>query len=283
MAALHHLPANQMVEMLAKRVLVLIFLVPTVTGFLALGGWGYALFISAVLAISTWEFWRMFKGGGYNPSLGILLFGVVALVAARQAAGFHMADLILVLLVLAAMSWHTISFERGSPKSAIDLNITLGGLAYLGWLGAYFVSLRNLPDGLWWTLTALSAVWLADMGAYLIGRRWGRHKLAPLVSPHKSWEGYLGGVATSALLTPAFAWLWHLKAETVTPLAGFIMALVVSAVSIAGDLAESLLKRQFNQKDSSNLLPGHGGVLDRIDSWLWAVAVGYYLVAWLWV
>ncbi|NPV55486.1 MAG: CDP-archaeol synthase [Anaerolineae bacterium] len=269
--------------MLAKRVLVLIFLIPVIAGFLSFGGWAYALFISIVLGISSWEYCRLFKRAGYNPSLAVMLVGVTAIVILRQAIGFHLGDLVLMLVVLAAMTWHTVVYERGSNSGAVDFNITLGGVLYLGWVGGYFISIRNLPDGLWWTLTALPAVWLADMGAYLIGSRWGMHKLAPNVSPHKSWEGYIGGIVISVMVTPFFAALWHYKAASVTAMRGLVLALVLSIISLAGDLGESMLKRQFNQKDSSNLLPGHGGMLDRIDTWLWAVAIGYYLITWFWI
>jgi phosphatidate cytidylyltransferase len=140
-----------------------------------------------------------------------------------------------------------------------------------------------LPDGLWWSLTVLFAVWLADTGAYLIGSRFGRHKMTPRLSPKKSWEGYLGGILFSVPGTALLACLWPVWAApglTVTPLRAALIALVLSLLTILGDLGESMIKRQVGVKDSGDLLPGHGGIFDRIDSWLWAAAIGYYLIFW---
>jgi phosphatidate cytidylyltransferase len=115
----------------------------------------------------------------------------------------------------------------------------------------------------------------------VIGKRFGKHQLSPRVSPKKTWEGYLGGILFAMILTPLLAAGWHLRAPAVTPLDGLIIGAVISVFAPLGDLGESMLKRQFGLKDSSNLLPGHGGAMDRIDTWLWAAAIGYYLVLWL--
>jgi phosphatidate cytidylyltransferase len=148
---------------------------------------------------------------------------------------------------------------------------------YLGWIGGYLISLRNLPDGKWWLLTVLVAVWLADTAAYLIGSRFGKHKLSPRLSPKKSWEGYLAGILFSLVGTPLFTLLWPASAN-ITPLDGLWIALPISLLTTLGDLGESMIKRQFGVKDSSKLLPGHGGAFDRIDSWLWAAVIGYYII-----
>jgi phosphatidate cytidylyltransferase len=95
------------------------------------------------------------------------------------------------------MAYHLFQYERGSQRAGTDFAVTLSGILYIGWLGAYLISLRRLPDGLWWLLTVLPAVWLADTGAYLVGSRFGRHKMTPRLSPKKSWEGYLGGILFS--------------------------------------------------------------------------------------
>jgi phosphatidate cytidylyltransferase len=124
------------------------------------------------------------------------------------------------------------------------------------------------------------------MGAYVIGHMWGRHKLSPRLSPRKTWEGYLGGIVSGVVLTTLFAAMWQAwgSAELgITPLRGALVGLVMSVFPTLGDLGESMIKRQVGVKDSSNLLPGHGGFFDRIDSWLWAVVLGYYLITWLWL
>jgi phosphatidate cytidylyltransferase len=177
-----------------------------------------------------------------------------------------------------------VEYERGQDQASTDFSVTLAGGFYLGWIGAYLISLRNLPEGVWWVLTVLPAVWLADSGAYLVGSRFGRHKMTARLSPKKSWEGYIGGILVATLVTPLLCLLWKVwagPATSVTPLSGAILGLVLGVFTVLGDLGESMIKRQVGKKDSGSLLPGHGGVFDRIDSWLWAGVIGYYLVVWL--
>ena len=114
------------------------------------------------------------------------------------------------LLILAAMTYHLVAYERGQDQSGTDFAITLSGIFYLGWIGAYLISLRDLPDGIWWVLLVLPAVWIADSGAYFIGRSFGKHKLSPRLSPKKTWEGYIGGVVTGTLGAGLLAYLWTL-------------------------------------------------------------------------
>jgi phosphatidate cytidylyltransferase len=163
----------------------------------------------------------------------------------------------------------------------VDFGVTLGGVFYLGWIGAYLVSLRLLPEGKWWILLALPAVWIADSGAYLVGSRFGRRKFSPRLSPRKTWEGYWGGVIAGALGAVLLAYVWRIAAgpeSAITAGRAALLGLVISALAPLGDLGESMFKRMVGAKDSSNLIPGHGGVFDRIDSWLWAGVIGYYIV-----
>jgi len=127
-------------------------------------------------------------------------------------------------------------------------------------------------------LIALPAINISDAGAYFIGSRFGKHKISQRASPNKSWEGYLGGIVAGTLGSMAIAALWQLRAPAITAQMGFILGLAISVLAPLGDLAESMLKRTFHVKDSSNLLPGHGGIMDRFDSWLWAAPIGYYII-----
>ncbi len=181
------------------------------------------------------------------------------------------------------MSYHLIAYERGSNNSATDFAISLAGLAYLGILGPHLISLRLLPEGLWWFMLIMPVAWLADSGAFFIGSRFGKHRMAPRLSPKKSWEGYFGGIVTGILAGILFSYLWGFVSPAMSICRGIIVGVVLSVFPTLGDLGESMLKRQFGVKDSGNLLPGHGGALDRVDSWIWAAAIGYYLVFFLWV
>jgi len=270
--------------MLVKRLLVAAVLLPTGLLIIRAGGVIYVAFISLILLLAGWEYVQLFRQGGHQPCLPLVLAAILALVWGRWTNAFTSSEWILSALVLGAMTWHLVSYERGRDQAATDFAVTLAGGLYLGWAGAYFISLRELPEGLWWLLVVLPAVWLADTAAFFVGTRWGRHRLAPRLSPKKSWEGFWAGVVFSPILTALLAWLWQFAAgpaTAITPWRAAIVALILSLLTPLGDLGESMLKRQFGVKDSSHILPGHGGVLDRIDSWLWGAVIGYYLVLWL--
>ena len=133
-------------------------------------------------------------------------------------------------------------------------------------------------------LFVLPVIWAADTGAYFIGVRFGRHRLSPRLSPKKSWEGYLAGVVSGTLVGALLAWACWLAFASSAWLPvwkGALLGFILAALSALGDLGESMIKRQVGVKDSGNMLPGHGGVFDRIDSWLWGVVIGYYLVVFL--
>lgn len=267
--------------MLAKRLLVINIFVPIFVLVIVLGGWTYTSFILLFLAFAAWEYWRIFKSGGYAPALPLMIAGTTLLVAGRMLWDFKYIAGIFSVIVLAAMGVHVLDYERGRESSGVDFGITLGGIFYLGWLGSYFIALRNLPSGMWWSLLVIPSIWLADSGAFLIGRRFGRHPFSARVSPNKTWEGYLGGILFGTAGTLLLALLWQLRDPTITPLKGLILGCVIAIITPIGDLGESMIKRQFGLKDSGKLLPGHGGVLDRIDSWLWAAVIGYYLILYL--
>jgi phosphatidate cytidylyltransferase len=266
--------------MLTQRLLAVIVLFPALTLLISLGGWAFTIVIAAALGAAAWEFWRMFHEGGFAPSQFLLVFGVAAIAVARYLFNMQGSDVIIAMAVLLAMAFHVVHYRKGADQAAVSFSATLAGLFYIGWLGAYLISVRSLPDGQWWLMIILPAIWFADSGAFSVGRRWGRHYMAPELSPKKSWEGYLAGIVVSCLLTPLLAVLWQYRAPAVTPEKALYLALAISIISPLGDFGESMLKRQFGLKDSGRLIPGHGGMLDRIDSMIWAAAIGYYMIVW---
>lgn len=268
--------------MLAQRLTVILVLLPIGIIAIAFGGWVLAAVIIAVLGYGAWEYSELFKQGGFHPSTPILIAGVMGLALARQIFQFSGSDILIGALVLITMAVMVFQYEKGCDTSAMDFNITLGGVLYLGWMGSYLISLRSLPDGLWWFMVVMPVIWFADGTAYLVGSRLGRHKMTRRVSPNKSWEGYLAGVVAGMLGGMLLASLWHLRAPVVTWDKGLMIGLIIAVLSPLGDLGESMLKREFGVKDTSHLLPGHGGILDRADSWLWAAPIGYYLILFLW-
>ena len=268
--------------MLASRTLVVLVLLPAGLAFIAIGGVPYFLLVALVLVLASWEYQKLFRAGGLQPAGVLVVGGVLLIVSARNLDGFNSAPWILSLLILASMAYHLVVYELGRDQAATDFGVTISGALYVGWLGAYLVSLRQLPDGLWWLLVVLCGVWFADSGAFLIGSRFGRRPLSPRLSPKKTWEGYLGGVAFSTLGTALVAAAIHIWSGVagVTLMHGALLGLILSVLTPLGDLGESMIKRQARVKDSSNILPGHGGIFDRIDSWLWAAVIGYYVITW---
>jgi phosphatidate cytidylyltransferase len=270
--------------MLAKRTLVAAVLLPIGLVLIYFGGIAYTLMVALILGLAAWEFANLYKAGGMQPAGFLVVGGVLLFTFGRAWNGFESAAWMASLVILSAMAYHLFTFERGRDQAGTDFSVTLSGIFYIGWLGAYLISLRNLEDGLYWVLLVLPAVWLADAGAYFIGKGIGRHNITPRLSPKKTWEGYLGGIVTGTLGAALLAYLWQTigsPGEAINPINGAILGLILSVFTILGDLGESMIKRQFGVKDSSNLLPGHGGAFDRIDSWLWAGVIGYYVIVWL--
>lgn len=263
---------------LRKRLMVVDIIIPVLVVFAMLGGGWFYVFISVVLLIAGWELWRVYNHGGYSHSLVIILITIFAFTTARQLWGFRHSDLILAVLLMAAMAVNIILQQKGVKTSAVDFAITVSSGLYLGWMGSYAISLRALPDGMLWILLVFPIVAMSDTGGYIFGHLFGRQKIACNVSPNKTWAGYLGGILLGTLSGWALAALWNLATPGILPVDGIWLGLILSILTPLGDFGESMLKRQFSLKDSSNILPGHGGFLDRIDSSLWAAVIGYYLI-----
>jgi phosphatidate cytidylyltransferase len=267
--------------MLSTRVKAALVFVPLLLILIYLGGWVYNLFIIAVLIISAYEYGRIFEGMGYSPSIPILSVGVLLLALQRWLSLGFFGEILFPLVIFMTALAALITHESGGKEAAIHFAIHMSGILYVGFVGSFLISIRALPNGRGWLLTALPIVWLADSGAYFIGRWIGRHKLAPRLSPGKTWEGLGGAIAAATLSGTLLILLWRavgfLPADT--PLwQGTVMGLTVSILTPLGDLFISLLKRTAGMKDTGTLIPGHGGMLDRIDTWIWAALIGYFLV-----
>lgn len=246
------------------------------------GGVFFFLLMGIVLAGSAWEYVRLFRAVRSEPNEIVTIGGVLGITTARFF--FEEAAVpVFVLSVLLAMAVHVFAYERGRDQAPVDFAVTVAGIIYLGWLGAYLLDLRQLPQGAWWLMLVLPIIWGGDTGAYSIGSAYGKHKMTPRLSPKKSWEGYVAGLLTSILVGVFFSYAYSsLGARPlgglVTPLQGGILGLVIGALAPLGDLGESMFKRQGGLKDSSHVFPGHGGFFDRIDSWIWGAALGYFLI-----
>ena len=268
--------------MLSQRVLVAALLLPVAITAILAGGLWFAALVALILALAVWEFAGLFKEGGAQPSTGIMLVGVLVLVFVRYQFSFAYDSWLLPLFLLLAMAFHLLAYENGRDEAGSDFTVTLAGLFYIGLLGSFMLLMRQLPDGEWWLLLTLPAVWIADSAAFFIGTRFGRNKMAPRLSPKKSWEGYLSGILFATIGTPLLLQLYRglgLPADAAFSINNAaILGFVMGILPTLGDLSISMLKRQMGVKDTGKLLPGHGGMLDRIDSWLWAMPIGYFII-----
>lgn len=242
------------------------------------GGLFYFLVIGFFIVVAAWEYVHIFRLMKYEPSVYLTVGGTLAILAARSFRPAW-AEPVFTLLILLAMTIHLLAYERGRDQAALDFAITIGGLAYLGWIGAYMLDLRSLPNGGWWVMYVLPVVWLTDSGAYTFGVKYGKHKMFTRLSPKKSWEGYAAGVFMGTLYGGFFAFAYSRYGPLhVGVWQGLLFGFALSALSLLGDLGESLFKRFANAKDSGNVVPGHGGAFDRIDSLIWAGVIGVYWI-----
>jgi phosphatidate cytidylyltransferase len=249
------------------------------------GGVFYFLLIAIILGGSAWEYIRMYRAVHYEPHQ-IVTVGSVLGVATARFFFPQAAIIVFALSVLLAMTAHILAYERGRDQAPVDFTITVTGIVYLGWLGSYLLDLRQLSQGGWWLMIILPIIWAGDTGAYSIGSVYGKHKMTPRLSPKKSWEGYFAGLLSSILVGAFFAYAFSSLdpkplGGMITSLQGGFLGLVIGALAPLGDLGESMLKRQGGLKDSSNVFPGHGGFFDRIDSWIWGAALGYFIIQFL--
>jgi phosphatidate cytidylyltransferase len=230
-----------------------------------------------VVALSAAECYAALRRGGRRPATLLGLVATVAVMVAAYAKGLPALPLVLVLVVISAMVWYLVGVERGSTVEGVTS--TLLGFVWVGFLGS-FAALLLAPSefphrhGIAFLLGAIVATIGADVGALAIGSWLGRHHLAPKVSPNKTWEGLIGGAVVSIALSAAITGQVH--PWTVQKAA--LLGLIVAVVAPIGDLCESLVKRDLGLKDMGSILPGHGGVLDRVDALLFVLPTTFYLV-----
>jgi phosphatidate cytidylyltransferase len=266
---------------MGQRTVVAAILMPLAVAAIYFGGIVYSIFIILFLTGAAWEYSLLLKKVDLHPCIPLILGGVIMLGVVRSLFQFNFLAAALTGLIFGGAIYHIYQFERGDTRPAADFGATLSVLFYVGFLGPYLISLRSIPDGMWWTFLVLPIVWIADTGAYLVGSTIGKHKLAPKTSPNKTWEGYLAGVVTGVLGSLGLLALYNQVFNaglTLSALEAAGLGLAISVFIPLGDLTESLIKRQAGEKDSGGIFPGHGGFFDRLDSFFWAAPIGYYLI-----
>lgn len=250
--------------MLKQRIITAAWLAPLMlAGLFGLQGGPFALFTASVVLLAGWEWTNLASTEAFARRLA-LVAGLAVVMAVLWLMDSALSAWILWLGVVGwvlNLFWVMHYPDKAEYWQSSFRRLVMGVWVLLpAWVGLNVLR----ESGAVWLLFVLLLVWCADIGAYFAGRSFGRRKLAPRVSPGKSWEGVLGGLACTAGLAVVYA-LWQgLGAGGLFVL--LLATLLVTLASVLGDLFESMLKRQRGIKDASNLLPGHGGVLDRIDS-----------------
>jgi len=264
-----------------NRIFIALILIPVVSIAVYLGYIPFLIFICGICFLAAFEFWLLVLKMGFVPrktfgNISILLILIsiffngskIASVVSNEATALVFTVVILLLFVYEII--------RYDIRTAIpSLAITFLGIIYLGWLPGHFLLLRDFrPDGFKFTALLLVTVWIADSAAYFFGSAYGRRRLSA-ISPKKSVEGAIASVFAS-VITVFFAKLFFVN--FLSPADVFALGVLISISAQFGDLAESLIKRSAGVKDSSNLLKDHGGILDKLDSFIFAAPVFYYYI-----
>lgn len=235
------------------------------------------LLVLVVVTFAAGEVFGALRRAGYHPATLLGLVGTISLIVAGYARGVGALPLVMVLISMFSMLWYLFGIERGRPVAGVAATLlATGWVGLLGSFAGVLLSPSTFPDrhGIAFLLGAIVATVGNDVGGLVGGGFFGRHPLAPSISPNKTWEGLVGGVVLSVVLSAVITGSIH----PWTPSKAALLGVVVAVVAPVGDLCESLLKRDLGLKDMGTLLPGHGGVLDRIDAMLFVLPATYYVV-----
>jgi phosphatidate cytidylyltransferase len=266
-----------------RRILTALVLAPLALALVFLGPKGLITIVAAAIAmLAGWEFLGLAERCGAKPPR----LAVMAALVALFAGNYQWPDQTLVIFSGLSLSlFACCTFRKPVDRAMIDSMSSVFALCYVGLTLLAIPTLREQHNGPTLVVFLLLAVWAGDIVALYVGRMWGTRKLAPAISPNKTWAGAIGSVVGSVLVTGGLYWLsielaqWNFTRLSFDEVWWYwlVMAVVVNVAAQVGDLAESALKRSAGVKDSGSLLPGHGGVLDRIDALLLAAPVLWYM------
>jgi phosphatidate cytidylyltransferase len=261
--------------MLLTRVLSAAVLLPIVAVGLYLGGPVMLALLALVATLAGYEFLALARAKSYRPSLIVGLGLVVALVADGGWPQLGLLPVALLVFPLAGLACEV--FRGNAPGSLESWALTVVGGLYIGLPLSCVARLRALDGGMMWLTLALVSTWISDSGAYFVGVNLGKRRFFPKISPKKTLEGAIGGWITAELAVMLLGRWW-----VGLPWGqGLLLGALLFLAATLGDLAESVIKRQVGVKDSGHLIPGHGGMLDRVDSLLFVVPMVYYFARWV--
>lgn len=269
--------------MLLPRFLTALFGIPLILLLIWIGYLPFFFLVYGIIFLGLYEFYYLWVNKGYRPDkifgyiFGSFLLFSLYLQGRDSPLLSEGAGLVFTLGILFYLALNVLRkmfTKQETKKSYFDLVLTFWGVVYVVWLLGHLVLLRELrPFGREYTYLLFLSAWFSDTAAYAVGIKFGRYPLAKKISPKKTWEGTIAGLVTGILVALIFKILF-LKHF------GYVQALVIGAILSAGglfgDLSESFLKRQLEVKDTSDLLPGHGGILDRFDTIIFTAPILYY-------
>jgi len=274
--------------MLKKRIITSLWFVPLLIIVVWFGGEaGFTALMVVFGVLAALEFYRMVAISKAPPFTYFGLIWTALFILSRNSELLARLEphfnpsLVTPLLLTSAVVLPLIGLlsRRQKEEAFTTWGWTIAGILYVGWLLSYLVALRGLDGGRNWVFLALFTTWASDTAAFFIGRKLGGHKLAPNISPGKTWEGTMGGIVGAIIMSILFFTPTPFRLPLIYwQVIG--LSVLVSIFGQVGDLVESLLKRNMGVKDSGTLLPGHGGILDRMDSIIFAGIVVYYYVIW---
>jgi len=256
--------------MLKYRIISAFIGIPLLIGVSYLGGVYWQALVALLASLAMFEYLGMMRVKKLQPMVLPAYFIMAVLLFRGMFSSY------LPVLFGAAFFLMIIAMLSGPDSTFDDLVFSFFGALYIGYTFAFAIELTTLANSFYHLLLVFILTWASDVGGYFFGMLWGKHKLAPLLSPGKTWEGALGAVLLTMAATLVFNQL--IRIGSVNWLYALLLGLLASVAAQVGDLHESGMKRYFGVKDSGRAIPGHGGVLDRFDSFMLVLPVVYYFL-----
>lgn len=265
------------------RVTSAIVILPVIIYLFFAGGIQWGILVAVAAAIGTYEVYGMCRARGYRPASVI---GIAVSFGFCLALAFKNAALAVCILFIGSMAAAAFDLTRNDPQDSLaNMGASLLGIFYVGGLLSHAILIRDYIGGnalgIFYIFVAIGGSMLCDTGAYFTGRAYGKNKLIPKISPGKTVQGTLGGIASGTIGVLLISLVGRIFVKV--PLGIFealLLGFLISVGGVVGDLIESSMKRDAKVKDSGSIIPGHGGLMDRLDALLWAIPITYYFALW---